>query len=589
MRGIDSIAGQNACGKNIAFRGENPERPRFLPSIAKIVPFFGNPSIFIRQYAKNCFTRRAKCLCLRGFSRECGRKTVSGSAGFALHYRSEFAPSADQTAPETNAFSVISRDTAVDTLNTSNDFMTTQEQTAEVPPSNAGFSADSRTDGASPQDSLPADGGVSADSRTDGASPKDSLPADGGVSTDSQSCEQTSADKSAQNHCAEIADPETGAIYRIIGTAHVSEASRAEVEQWIEKIRPDKVCIELCQERYDSFYDVNRWKKLNIFDVIRKGKFLYLLANIAISAFQRKIGAKLGVKPGAELIGAAEAGKRAGADIVLIDRNIHITLKRVWGNLGFWTKCELLSEIIFSLFGADDKSKEETSNEIESLKEDANISSMMEVFAKELPQVHAPLIDERDRYLVAKMRACGGKNVVAVVGAGHVAGMQKYFNEKIDTESLEQLPKPGIFLKAAKWVIPLILIGGIAIGICRQGFDTLYDLLVAWVLPNSVFCFLTAILALAHPLTALCAIVVSPITSTTPVIGAGIVLGLLEAWLRKPTVEDCEDLPNVHTLKGFYKNSFTHVLIVCVLTTFGSALGAWIGIGWLIKIIGFGD
>ena len=467
--------------------------------------------------------------------------------------------------------------------------MTTQEQTAENLPANNDISADAQSAGASQQDASPASGDISADAQSAGASPQDASPADGDISADAQSAGQTPAGEPVQSHCAEIADPETGAVYHIIGTAHVSEASRAEVEQWIEKIRPDKVCVELCQERYDSFYDVNRWKKLNIFDVIRKGKFLYLLANIAISAFQRKIGAKLGVKPGAELIGAAEAGKRAGADIVLIDRNIHITLKRVWGNLGFWTKCELLSEIVFSLFGADDKSKEETSDEIERLKEDANISSMMEVFAKELPQVHAPLIDERDRYLVAKMRSCGGKNVVAVVGAGHVAGMQKYFNEKIDTESLERLPKPGIFLKAAKWLIPLILIGGIAIGVCRQGFDSIYDLLVAWVLPNSVFCFLTAILALAHPLTALCAIIVSPITSTTPVIGAGIVLGLLEAWLRKPTVEDCEDLPNVHTLKGFYKNSFTHVLIVCVLTTFGSALGAWIGIGWLIKIIGFGD
>lgn len=385
------------------------------------------------------------------------------------------------------------------------------------------------------------------------------------------------------NHVVEIVDGDN--VYHIIGTAHVSEASRAEVEHWIEKLHPDKVCVELCQERYESYYDVNRWKKLNIFDVIRKGKFLYLLANIAISAFQRKIGAKLGVKPGAELIGAAEAGKKNGAEVVLIDRNIHITLKRVWGNLGFWTKCNLLSEIIFSLFGGDEQSKEETSKEIENLKDDANISSMMEMFAKELPQVHKPLIDERDRYLVAKMRACGGKNVVAVVGAGHVAGMQKYFKTPIDTKALEELPKPGIVWKIVKWIIPVVLIGGICIGVHQHGFESLRELLMAWILPNSIFCLLASILALAHPLTILFSIIVSPITSTTPVIGAGIVLGLLEAWLRKPTVEDCEDLPNVHTLKGFYKNSFTHVLIVCVLTTFGSALGAWIGIGWLIKII----
>ena len=61
-----------------------------------------------------------------------------------------------------------------------------------------------------------------------------------------------------------------------------------------------------------------------------------------------------------------------------------------------------------------------------------NLSSMMEEFAKEMPQVHLPLIDERDRYLVSKMRECEGKNVVAVVGAGHVPGMKRYYREEID-------------------------------------------------------------------------------------------------------------------------------------------------------------
>ncbi len=376
--------------------------------------------------------------------------------------------------------------------------------------------------------------------------------------------------------------------FHIIGTAHVSEESRKEVARMIEAIKPDQVCVELCQERYDSFYDTDRWKKLNIFTVIRKGKFLYLLANIAISAFQRRMGAELGVKPGAELIGAAEDAKKNGAEVVLIDRNIHTTLKRTWGNLGFWTKCKLIGAIFESLFPDDEEeSKEEKSKEIEDLKKDSNLSAMMEVFAKEMPEVHKPLIDERDHYLVAKMRECKGKNVIAVVGAGHVPGMKRYFKDEIDIGELEQLPKPGIAWTLIKWGIPLIIIGGIVYGCYSHGMDSLQELLMAWILPNSFFCFILAILALAHPLTILAAIIVSPITSTTPVIGAGIVLGLLEAWLRKPTVADCEDLPNVHTLKDFYRNRFTHVLIVCVLTTFGSALGAWIGIGWLVKILGF--
>ena len=389
---------------------------------------------------------------------------------------------------------------------------------------------------------------------------------------------------SEESHVTVIKDGDT--TYHIVGTAHVSEKSRQEVANLIQTLHPDKVCIELCQERFDSFKDEDRWKKLNIFDVIRKGKFLFLLANLAISAYQRKMGAKLGVKPGAELIGAAEEAEKCGIPVVLIDRNINTTLKRTWANLGFWTKCELLSAIVASTFSSEKESKEETSEAIENLKQDANLSSMMEAFAEELPQVHKPLIDERDHYLVAKMRACGGKNVLAVVGAGHVNGMKRYYKDEIDTDELDKRPSPSIVWKLVKWLFPLIVIGGIAIGVYNHGIDSLGEMLKAWILPNSLFCFITAILALAHPLTILAAIVVSPLTSTTPVIGAGIVLGLLEAWLRKPTVADCEDLPNVHTLRDFYRNKFTHVLVVAVLTTIGSAAGAWIGIGWLLILLG---
>ena len=289
--------------------------------------------------------------------------------------------------------------------------------------------------------------------------------------------QENQTEKPQDTHVTVIEDGDR--VYHIVGTAHVSEQSRQEVANLIEELKPDKVCVELCQERYDSFYDTDRWKKLNIFDVIRKGKFLYLLANLAISAYQRKMGAKLGVKPGAELIGAAEEAKKHGSDVVLIDRNIHVTLKRVWANLGFFTKCGLLAGIVESMFAGDDESKEETSEAIENLKNDANLSSMMETFANELPQVHKPLIDERDRYLVAKMRACGGKNVIAVVGAGHVNGMKKYFKEPIDTEELDKLPRPGIIWPLIKWLFPIIVIGGIVYGVSQKETTSLLELLTA--------------------------------------------------------------------------------------------------------------
>ena len=441
-----------------------------------------------------------------------------------------------------------------------------------------------------------------AENASDLENAQDKVAADSGAA--SECVENKAADSAsgaasecAENKAADSASTDTqthvtvvehnGCTFHIVGTAHVSEQSREEVRKLIDDVSPDVVCVELDQERYDSFYDEDRWKKLDIFQVIKKGKFLYLLANLMISAYQRRIGAILGVKPGAELIGAAEDAKAKNIPVSLIDRNINITLKRVWANHSFWNKCKLLGDIIESLFG-DDETKEATAKAIEELKKDANLSSMVLELAEERPEFHRPLIDERDRYLMAKMRehAADCKKVVAVVGAGHVPGIVKYFNTEVDTDELDQLPKPSIVWTLVKWLIPIILFGGIAYGLYSHGFDSLQQMLTAWILPNSLFCLLAAIIALAHPLTILAAIFVSPLTSTTPVIGAGIVLGLLEAWLRKPTVADCEDLPNVHTVKDFYKNKFTHVLIVCVLTTFGSAAGAWIGIGWLLVLLG---
>lgn len=373
--------------------------------------------------------------------------------------------------------------------------------------------------------------------------------------------------------------------YYIVGTAHVSENSRLEVANLIEKVHPDTVAVELCQDRYDSFKDENRWAKLDLFQVILKGKFLFLLANLAVGAYQRRMGAELGVKPGAELMGAVEVAEKNGCRLALIDRNINTTLKRVWANLGFMDKLQLLGAIVESLF-EDSKEEKVTSESIEDMKKDANLSEMMDMFAKEMPKVHGPLIDERDRYLCAKMRETEGHTVVAVVGAGHVNGIKNYFEQNIDTTKLDVVPPPSIFWKLFKWLFPVLIIGLLVYSIHKKDFGTATELMEAWVLPNSIFCLLGALLARSKPLTALLAILVSPITSLIPVIGAGMVLGLIEALLRKPTVTDCEDVAKVHTLGDFYENPVTHTLIVCFLTTLGSALGAYVGIGWMLVILG---
>ncbi len=374
-----------------------------------------------------------------------------------------------------------------------------------------------------------------------------------------------------------------GHTYFVLGTAHVSEKSVEEVQRLIRQVRPDKVCVELCDTRYRALMDAKQWEKLDIFKVIRQGKVLFLLANLAIGAYQRRLGAELGVKPGAELLAAAKAAEEVGAEVVLIDRDIRVTLKRTWAALGFFKRIGLLWTILESLVV---KNKEDEAVDIEALKEKAHLSEMMADFAKALPEIHGALIDERDQYLVAGMEAAGGEKVVAVVGAGHVPGMKHYFGKPVDRPALETLPKPGWVWRVAKWIIPAIILLAFVYGGTNAQGRTLEEMLTAWILPNSVFAALFTILAGGRLVSIATAFVASPITSLNPLLGAGMVVGLVEAWSRKPTVEDCEHInDDVHSLRGLYKNAFTRVLLVAMAATLGSAMGAWVGLSWVLTLV----
>jgi len=423
----------------------------------------------------------------------------------------------------------------------------------------------------------------------------DSLPPESGAEADSGPVEvEASAD-------AELTFSDNVSILRdgdrtfyIIGTAHVSQDSVEEVRDVIERVKPDTVAIELCPARYEALTDDSRWKKLDIFKVIREGKTLFLLANLAVSSYQRRLGEQLGVKPGAELLMGAETAEETGAHLELVDRDIHITLKRTWGNLGFWDKMKLLGAVFASTFegGGDDDGKpgggtvdRET---IESLKDNDQLTEMMEEFARLMPAVKEPLIDERDQYLMSSIEAAPGKTVVAVVGAGHVAGMKRWFkSDAIDRDKLNELPQKKSWTRFLKWIIPGIILAAFAFGITKGEGRTFEEMLWAWILPNSIFCAVLTALVIAKPLSIVTAFFASPITSLNPLLGAGMVVGLVEAWLRKPTVEDAENInQDVQSFRGFFRNPFTHVLVVVFASTLGSALGAWVGLGWVLSLTG---
>jgi len=373
-----------------------------------------------------------------------------------------------------------------------------------------------------------------------------------------------------------------GRRWSIIGTAHVSQASVAEVEAVIEELRPDTVCVELCAARHEALTDENRWKKLDVFQVIREGKTLFLLANLAVGAYQRRLGEQLGVTPGAELLAAVRKAEAVGAQVELVDRNIHATLKRTWANLGFFQKVTLFGAILQSLV-TNETISEET---IESMKETDQLRAMMEEFARVMPAVKEPLIDERDRFLMSAIEDAPGDNVVAVVGAGHVHGMIAHFGREVDREALSEIPPPSRWVSALKWILPLAIVLAFGYGYQSQGAESLEDMLWAWILPNSVFAGLLTAVAGGTLLSILAAFLLSPITSLNPLLGAGMVVGLLEAWQRRPTVEDAEAInQDVQSLGGIYRNPFTRVLLVAVLANLGSALGAWIGLSWVLSVV----
>lgn len=367
----------------------------------------------------------------------------------------------------------------------------------------------------------------------------------------------------------------------LIGTAHVSRESANHVGRVIEEEKPDTVCIELCKSRYQSLTQKSRWQDTDLLKVIREKKAFLLLSNLMLAHFQKKIGQKLGIRPGEEIMRAIQAAKAAGADIHLSDRDVRITLERTWRLMGPWTKIKLLAQFIASA-GEVETIEEE---DIEKMKKSDVLETLLSEIGESFPEIKRILIDERDRYLAYRIRTAPGQKIVAVVGAGHVPGIIKYWEEPINTDELDQMPPKGTLFRILKWVIPSIVVGLIIMGFFYAGTSAGTYMIKWWVLANALLAGLGAAMALGHPLTVLSAIVASPLTSLNPMIAAGWVSGLVETLIGRPKVRDFENLPeDIVSLKGFWKNKITRILLVVVLTNLGSSLGTFVAIPLMVKV-----
>ena len=368
----------------------------------------------------------------------------------------------------------------------------------------------------------------------------------------------------------------------LVGTAHVSKESARLVKSVIEEEKPDTVCVELCQSRFQAIQQQDRWQNTDIIKVIKEKKSFLLLSNLLLASFQKRIAKQFDVKPGEEMITAINTAESTGAQIHLADRDIRTTLSRTWRVMGFWSKIKLVFQLTLSL-GQLDEIKEE---DIEKMKQQDVLETLLAEVGKSLPALKSILIDERDQYLAEKIRTAPGNKIVAVVGAGHIPGIQKYWDSEIDTRALEQLPPKGKSIGILKWLIPVAIVALFIAGFFYGGKEAGTDMIVWWILANGILAGVGAIIALAHPATIISSIVAAPLTSLNPMIAAGWVSGLVEAFSRKPKVKDLERLPeDIMSVRGFWKNNVTRILLVVVFTNLGSALGTFIAFPVIVKVL----
>jgi len=362
----------------------------------------------------------------------------------------------------------------------------------------------------------------------------------------------------------------------LVGTAHVSQQSAELVRLIIDQEKPDCVCVELDQKRYDSLAQKQRWEALDLKQIIRTKQLSTLVVNLLLASYQKKLGAQIGVMPGAELLEASKVARESGIPIALCDREVRVTLRRAWRATAFWKKSYLLSNLAISLF---DKT-EMTEEKLNELKKQDVLSELLNELGQSMPELKTVIIDERDIYLAEKIKEAQGTRIVAVIGAGHLEGTIKALHEDHAWQMAEinTIPPVSPFWKILGWSIPAIIIGSIIFIALHKGGAVAGDNIIYWILANGIPSAIGALIGFAHPITILGAFVAAPLTSLTPVIGAGYVTAFIQLMVRPPVVREFETvLDDMTTFKGWWRNKLLKILMAFILPGFGSMIGTWVG------------
>lgn len=368
----------------------------------------------------------------------------------------------------------------------------------------------------------------------------------------------------------------------ILGTAHISQASADKVKELIATGEFDAVAVELCPSRHKAIVNPDLLAKMDLFQVIQKGQASMVAASLALGAFQQRMAERLGIEPGAEMRTAIKDATEAKLPVLLIDREIGTTLKRIYSNVPWWRRMELYSGLLASILSRETVSAEE----IERLKEGDVLESAFSQLAEKEKHLFKPLISERDEYMSARLLKESMENkyqhTLAVVGAGHMKGISQFMqtgsisNPDETLKELDTIPASSNWFKYLPWIIVILILFGFTIGFNRSS-EVGIAMIIDWVLINGGLAALGALIALAHPLTILTAFLAAPLTSLNPMIGAGMVTAAVETFLRKPQVGDFSRLRSDATsLRGWWQNQVTRILLIFMFSSLGSAIGTYV-------------
>lgn len=372
-------------------------------------------------------------------------------------------------------------------------------------------------------------------------------------------------------------------VLYLIGTAHISQNSVNLVEEAIEKLNPDTIAVEIDDQRLEIIMNKKKYEETDIIEIIKSGETLRFVAQLLLSAYQKRMGEKTGVVPGAEFKKAIDLSIKGGKRLITADRNINITLKRIMRKMSFLEKAKTLISFFFAKDEVIDEKK------IEEIKNTDALVELLKQMGHILPTVKKVLIDERNLFLANRIKDNLGNVTVAVVGAGHVPGIIEKMQINIKSEEVEdinRIPPQSFASKFLPWLIPATVFGMVILGFFKGGADVAKESIIYWVLINGVLTAVATVLALGHPLSIIAGFIAAPITSLNPTIGAGIVVGLVQIFMVRPKVVDFENISeNINSIKGWWSSPLTRALIVTVFSSIGSSIGTIVAFPYLIKNI----